>query len=572
MSLWLTNRDFHNTFPFTLLFVAVILAVYYPALFSGIQTIDDSGIISLYSASPPLSHALLPGNGYYYRPLVELSFWFDNRLWAMEPVTMHLENILLHCVNSLLVFQLSSRMSDDHGEKCPLIPMLAALLFALHPVNVEAVSWIAGRTDPLLTLFVLSSCWFWLRWLDDPRWQDMVITLVLLGFSLLTKETAIAVGAVIFLLALVWPGTVTIRQRTTAVGFVLATGLLLIVFALLFRSGTSGLNRFVSGTDLQLVQVIWEALIAFGFYARKLVVPVPLNFAITEVHPVYGLLGMALLPVLFWCFLRRRLMGVLFISAALFVLPAVLIAVIQIAWTPFAERYLYLPSAFCGVGLSVLVQSGRKQFRGSLIILMLLVLTGFAFISVQRVMLWSNKMAFIQDAIAKSPDFGSLYNELGGLLLQCGEAERAADAFAAADRLNKRPSMRLVIKANVLGVQYVKGNYLGVRKLFFEIFKDKHGAPAEFLELLYKADFKRLNMLSDKDKILLAEDLLETLDLLNKKRNDPFWLYQSGKFSLIVGDKVKAAEYFYRSYLAAPLDAHYRGAAETYFRRLGRPQ
>ena len=87
----------------------MILAVYYPAMLSGIHTIDDPGIFSLYSTSPSLATILLPGNGYYYRPLIELSFWLDNRLWGMEPVAMHLENILLHCVNSLLVFLLACK-------------------------------------------------------------------------------------------------------------------------------------------------------------------------------------------------------------------------------------------------------------------------------------------------------------------------------------------------------------------------------------------------------------------------------------------------------------------------------
>jgi tetratricopeptide (TPR) repeat protein len=200
---------------------------------------------------------------------------------------------------------------------------------------------------------------------------------------------------------------------------------------------------------------------------------------------------------------------------------------------------------------------------------MLLVLSGFAFISMQRTMLWNDKLTFMQDAVAKSPGFGSLYNELGGILLQRGETDRAADAFATADKLNKRSSMHLLIKANLLGVQFVKGNYSGVRAMFFQVFKDKKEAPADFLELLQKADSRRMATLSGKDKILLAKDLLETLDLLNQKRYDPFWLYRSGQLSLIIGDEAKAADFFSRSYKAAPADAHYRKAAEIYLHKFG---
>jgi tetratricopeptide (TPR) repeat protein len=294
----------------------------------------------------------------------------------------------------------------------------------------------------------------------------------------------------------------------------------------------------------------------------------PLNFAITEVNKNYGIAGIALVPGLYWLFKRDRKAGVLFISATLLIVPAVVIAVKQIAWTPFAERYLYLPSAFCSVGLSAIIQTSSEKYRKLIIVLMVLTLTGFAFVTFQRNMLWNDKLAFVQDSLDKSPCFGSLYNELGGLLFQRGEISRAADAFTIADRLNKRPSMRLLIKANLMGVQYAKENYLGVREQFYQLFKEKKEAPAEFLELLYKADSKRMNMLSGQSKVVLTEDIVETLELLNEKRYDPFWLFQCGKLEQLIGDKIKAKNFFVQSYAAAPVDAHYRGAAAMYLRKL----
>ena len=570
MRSWLSKLQAHHPLSIPVLLVAVIVAVYYPAMLSGIHCLDDPGIIDLYASAPPLSQILMPGNGYYYRPLLELSYWLDNRLWGMTASVMHLENILLHCANSLLVFLLARRMTGTAVAGFPLVPMLAALLFALHPVNVEAVSWIAGRADLMLALFVLSACFFWLRWLDEPRWRDVTAALVLFVAALLTKETAIAAGAVALLLAYLPGGAATVRQRLTVVGMMTAPCVLLIISALVFRSGASGLSRFTSGIDLQVWQDIWDAFVAFGFYAKKLVMPVPLNFAITEVHPIYGLLGLALLPALIWLLVRRLPAGVFFASAALLVMPAVLVAVIQIAWTPIAERYLYLPSAYFAVGVSIWIRSSWNQPRVAAIVLILFLLAGCAFISLQRTMLWNNKLSFFQDAIAKSPGFGSLYNELGGIYLQRDELDKADDAFAAADSLNKRDSMRFVIKKNMLGVQCAKGDYLGVRESFFQMFKEKKEAPAAFLELLQKADNRRLSTLSGADKVLLAKDLLETLDLLNQKRYDPFWFYRSGQLWLMLEDDAKALEFFSRSYTLAPADAHYKKGAEIYLRNLGR--
>jgi tetratricopeptide (TPR) repeat protein len=548
------------------LLVAVILVVYYPALLSGMHPIDDPGIFTFYSASPRLSNIVLPGYGYYYRPVVGLSFYIDNLLWGMAPGVMHLENILLHCANTLLIYLLAHRIPRDRESS--LIPLLAALLFALHPVNVEAVAWIAGRTDPLLALFVLSATYFWIRWLEKPQQLDMIATLVLFGIALLTKETALAFGAVALLLALTWPGSATARQRFKAVGLLFLPGVLLVTFALLFRSATSGLSRFMAGTDLQVVQNAWEAMISLGFYIRKLVVPFPLNFAITAVHPMYGLLGVVLFPILWLLFRTYRLAGVFFTVSALYILPAILVAVTQIAWTPFAERYLYLPTAFLALGLVGINESWQRRNSVAVMSILALLLCGFAICSLQRNLLWKDPLAFFQDAVAKSPEFGSVYHSLGGLLFQKGEIDQAYEAFITADRLNQRVSMRDPIKLCIMGTMLAKGEYLEARNYFFQIFKKKEDAPADFLELLYKADSKRLETLDNGKKLLLAFNLLETLDLLNGKKPDPFWLYRSGQISLVAGNSSEAVEFFHRAYTAAPMDSHYKAAAKTYYLRL----
>lgn len=569
MKLCHSNSLLRHPLSIPLLLVAVILAVYYPALHGGIHPVDDPGIFALYSASPPLSTILLPGNGYYYRPIVELSFYLDNLLWGMEPATMHLENILLHCTNSLLVFLLARKILVKQNNETLVLPLLSALLFALHPVNVEAVTWIAGRTDPLLALFILSSCCFLIRWLDTARWQDISASLLMFGAALLTKETALAYTAVMVLLVLTCQGTPTVRHRLNAVGIVAVSVALLVIFVLIFRSGTSsGLSRFLSGMDLQLLSAVWQGLIALGFYVRKLVFPFPLNFAINEVHPLNGLLGMVLFPLLWWISRRYRLSGVLFTSAVLLILPALLIAVKQIAWTPFAERYLYLSTAFLALGGINITEAWQRKYPAAVLTFFVMLLCGSVAGSFQRNLLWKDSLFFFEDTVAKSPEFGSVHHSLGGLLMQKGQIDRAAAEFAAADRLNKRDSMRYTIKSSIMGTKIVKGDPLGARVYFFQLFKVKKDAPVDFLELLYRADSKRLESIEKAGKVLLAHDLLETLELLNMKKPDPFWLYRSGQIALVAGNRADAVDFFRKAYAVAPMDAHYKGAAKTNYLRL----
>jgi len=565
---WLSPTQLRHQFFAPVILAVVILAVYYPALLSGVHPIDDPGIIAFYSASPSLSSIFLPGTGYYYRPLLEFTYYLDNRLWGMEPGIMHLENILLHVANSLLVYLLSRRIFAGYDNESRVFPLLAALLFALHPVNVEAVVWIAGRSDPLLSLFVLSALYYWLKWLEEPYWRDMAVALLLFAAALLTKETALAFGVVASLFALTWPGSATRRQRITAVVLLASAGVLLLFSAVAVRSGTSALSRFISVSEMQLLQGTWQVLIALGFYVRKLIVPLPLNSAITSVHPIYGLLGVALFPVLLLMYRRIRLSGVFFISAVFLILPAILVAVKPIAWTPFAERYLYLPTAFFVLGLLGIVETWKRKYSGALLIVVVLILCGAGLASFRRTLIWKDPLSFLQDAVAKSPDFGSLYYSLGGVLMQNGKIDQAATAFATADRLNQRGSMRYPIKASIMGALLAKGKPLEARTYFFQTFNKKQEAPEDFLELLYKADGKRLESLGKNERLLLAQDLLETLELLNQKKPDPFWFYRSGQISLHVGDTVRAVEFFRRAYSAAPIDAHYRLAARTYLEKL----
>ncbi|GFO64377.1 glycosyltransferase family 39 protein [Geomonas paludis] len=574
MRSWRDNTPARHAQLAVLLLFSAILAVYYPAMLSGIHMVDDPGIVSLYGTSPRLSLALLPGQGYYYRPILELTFWLDNFFWSMEPRVMHLENVLLHCANSLLVFLLGRKVLDQgspsggEGRGPFWGALLAASFFALHPVNVEAVAWLAGRSDPLLSLFVLSACWFWLNWLTQPSWRDLVAALLLFSAALLTKETALAAGGVAALLALVWRGGATVRQRAGALGLVAVPALVLVIFALAIRSGTSGLSRFIATGGLDAGKAVGDALAACGFYFKKLVLPLPLNFAITAVDPCYAVAGAVVVAAISLLFLRRRLTAALFASALLVLLPAVLVAVRQVAWTPIAERYLYLPSAFFALGIASLATERLKPLRTVLVAVLVPLLLFFAVASLQRTLLWRDKIAFCQDAISKSPGFGTLYNDLGVVLLQQKRFDQAAKAFAIADRLNQRESMRMLIKANLMSVAFTQEDYLGVRRQFFRLFKEKKEAGAEFLELLQRADGRRLPALHGAVKVALARDILETLDLLNQKRYDPYWLYRSGQLSLEIGDKARALDYFNRAYRAAPPDAHYVKSTELYLRKL----
>lgn len=571
MRSWRSNNLLRHPLFAPLLVTAVVLAIYCPALDSNVTLIDDARIVASYSSPPSLFDILLPGHRYYYRPLVELSYYLDSRLWGMEPVTMHLENVLLHVACVLLVFLLARRISACSPDSFPLIPIFSALLFALHPLNVEAVSWIAGRTDPMAAMFILLATIFLIRWLDGTKWRDALLLIFFFFCALLTKETALAFLPAGMLLVLGWPVSSgagaqrTLRLKATAAMGLF--GILLAVLAFLLRGDVTAIVRFLSEKNSGIGDFVYNSLITFGFYVKKIISPLPLNFAISKVDANYGLLGGIAFLLLAVFLTRRRLSPLFFTAAALMSLPAVAVASGHVAWTPYAERYMYLPTAFCSLGACSMLSVPAIRRKKLLFSFMFLLLCSMAFVSRERNLLWKDTLAFYRDAVAKSPDFGSVYNELGSALMQHGKVKEAGEMFAKADRLNKRPSMRMLIKANVMGSMIAQGEYGAARSYFFQLHESKNMASVDFLELLQKSDGKRLETASAKDKPGLAADLLETFSLLYEKTKDPFWLYRSGQIAVSIRS-TEAADFFKRAYSEAPLDASYRLAASKQVRNL----
>lgn len=561
------NLTRHPLFP-SLLLIAVTLAVYYPVLYSGFHPVDDTGIVAFYGSSPSLAHLLVPGNSYYYRPLIELSFWLDNRLWEMEPSVMHLENLLLHCINTILVYRLGCKTSAGAPAGAGLLALTGALLFAVHPVNVEAVAWVAGRTDLLMTAFVLAATLFWLCWLEQGGRLLLAGTLLLSLLAMLTKETAFAFGGVLLLTALLWPGSTPMRSRLWALALFATPVVVLLGFKFLASGGTGGMGILFSGIDHTFAESLMKAGAAAGFYLKKAIVPFPLNFAVDQVSLWYIPAVIVFVSLLWWLYRKNRQAAFWWFAGLLMLIPPLLIAIKQIAWTPVAERYLYLPLGFFCVALAASVPVWHEKAGRWITAALLAVIGVFSVASFQQTLLWKDKQAFFEDAVNKSPGFGSVYSELGGILLRQGDLEQAEKMFTEADRLNRRESMRTLIKANMMAVQFARGDHAGVRESFFMHFKSKENAAVEHLELLLKADSKRFETLSGKERLLLAADMLDTLDIMNRKKPDSFWLYRSGQISFTTGNKAQAARFFRKVLEKAPVDSHYRGAAATYLKKM----
>ncbi|MBI4537600.1 MAG: tetratricopeptide repeat protein [candidate division NC10 bacterium] len=382
----------------------------------------------------------------YYRPLTNLTYWLDSRIWGLRPGGFHLSNWLLHGANTLLSFQVALALS---GRALPAV--LCAVLFASHPIHSESVSMVQGRTDLLVTLFTLLGLLAFRRALRASTSGQCVLasagSLAAFAAALLSKETAttwplLAVG-------LVWLGPATTRawrSRYMALGggaFLVLAAYLLLRWHLLgqiapfdpgsFGAARGGLVAITLATYLRFL--VWP--FSFSFVRT---IPVP--DSLWEPRVLSALLLAALILAGAVVLLRRHRLGAVAMSWTLIPLLPVL-NVFPIPGFTVAERYMYLPSVgFCLLSALVLEAAIREDRRLALRaagLVSLLALVGLFAATIQaRSAEWADPVRVYERMVAHAPASFFVQGKLGLEYLAAGRIEEAVLALTRARDLEPK--------------------------------------------------------------------------------------------------------------------------------------
>jgi tetratricopeptide (TPR) repeat protein len=494
------------------------------------------------------------------------------------PGLMHLENILFHLVNAVLVYFLTFYLMPSRDRNMSLLPLIAALLFGLHPVNTESVNWISGRTDVLAGTFILASALCIMKFRELHERKYAVLALITFLGGALVKETAVAFlpGAYLLMSAVPLQGDDMTRHDGTSphrldinrTAMLVLGGLLVALFFYVPRfmtvtSHTSRIGFTLNAISNDLINSMLVMLRAFGFYVKKLVLPYPLNFAIMEIDPLYEVLAVPLIALCLYMVSRRTALSAVFTAGLILVAPAFVLAFGQIAWTPYAERYVYITSAFFIVPVVVYARDKvlfpRFAPARAAIPALLLVL----FVSViSRGVVWQSDFKLSKDTVEKSPMSRTMRLVYSTVLTEKGDYSEALNQL---NEGRKIPALEYderfdLNAANILAMQGRFDEAIAYSEAALQ--KTRGTSKRALRSLIGLMEKKKETCNKPGETRMFDKKIFAYYVQLFKVDHDPHLLYQLGVTAYDLGDHKRSIRLFEQTRNNLTSDDPYRKFAQ----------
>jgi Flp pilus assembly protein TadD len=373
----------------------------------------------------------------------------DVQLYGMNAGPQHVTNLVLHVLNTLLLFGLLHWMTGALGRSA-----FVAGLFAVHPLHVESVAWIAERKDVLSTLFWMLTIWAYVAYVRRPRPRRYVLVLVLFGLGLMAKQMLVTLPFVLLLLD-VWPlqrvelgngGLATFLRRPELPRLALEK---LPLFALAAAASALTVSAHsLGGAVLGLERIplslrLMNAAASYLSYIGKMLWPVRLAafYPFSATSPVLqAFIGALVLAGVTVMAIRAAGRSSYFLVGWLWYLGTLfpVIGVVQVGDQSMADRYTYIPL----IGLFLIVAWGatelmahRRHSRLALPLAAICVLLPCAALARTQVQYWRDSAALWQHAIDVTDDNALAHNSLGKALIAQGREDGAIRHFAEALRI-----------------------------------------------------------------------------------------------------------------------------------------
>ncbi|HNR20881.1 MAG TPA: hypothetical protein PKN75_03715 [Bacteroidia bacterium] len=423
--------------------VLYVIVLYSNSLHNSILTFDDNEYFNDYPEVRSLSWQSITKyfSGYYvimYQPLPVLSFALNYHFTGTDVFYLHLINLLLHCGCIVLVFHFVKNLTSNNTAA-----LLVAFLFGIHPMNVEAVSWISARSSSIYTLFYLLALINYLKYLKNYSAKYILYTALFFILSLFSKAQAVTLPVLLLFLDFYYHrkllSSKVIIEKIPFLVLSLIFGYITIANAGTMRNLTAGMLINYSIADYPFLITY-----SFAFYLLKFLLP--FNLCAVYVFPpkVNGLLpweyyasAVLFAAVLYVLFRFRKNKIVLLCAGLFFITISINIQIIPSRLFIVTDRYAYFP--YLGLLLLPILlflnlknsnaHLYKKYASGfySIVILMSLI---FSYNVYSRNKVWNNDIVFLTDIIEKNPTVPYLYRAYGNRGMAFKRTNKPKDAIA----------------------------------------------------------------------------------------------------------------------------------------------
>ena len=364
----------------------------------------------------------------HYWPLTYTTFWLEHKIWGLAPAGYHIVNVLLHLLNSLLVWRLLLRLAVPGA-------WVVAAVFAAHPLHVESVAWIIERKDVLSGLFYLAAVLVWLRFLEQPRPWRYGLALLLFAAGLLSKSIVVTLPAALLIVQWWKDGRVAVRDLQRVAPFFLVALLLMAIDLFSYGSRHGSLDYSLPERMLIASRALW-------FYAAKLAWPTDLaviyprwDISLGDPWAWLYLAGAAALAAVLWLMRHRigrgPLAGALFFAVTL----SPVLGFVNYGYMEYslvADRFQYL----AGIGVMAVVIGAAVQGAGRLsgglkmgaigLLMVLLALLGTT--TWRQAGIYRDNLSFFSHIVSLNPEARYAHRILSRELTEAGRLEESLAA------------------------------------------------------------------------------------------------------------------------------------------------
>lgn len=400
----------------------------------------------------------------YYRPIIHILYMADYYIFGLNPWGFRLSFMLLHAGASVLVFLIASKLVNylklrtdlESASSLKWSALIAAILFATHPIHTEALGW--GGGEPLFAFFYLSSFYLYMK-ADGTRGRWFILSLFFFFLATLCKETALTLPIFLIVYDYSLSSPLPLWERVKARGvsdfkkyfpFLIVAGIYFIL-RIYFIGGITPLKRH---TELSNYEYLINIFPLFIQYLEKLILPI--NLSVYHVfHPIHSIIEWkGMLSVI----LTLLFIGIVYLSRknriAVFSLLWMVIPLLPAMYIPalgentFTERYLYLPSVGFVILMAMLMERIfvlmlcvrmkliQEKTAGIATISMLIIITSLYSIgTIKRNLIYRDNYTLWSDTVEKAPDGYMPHYNLGMIYYEKGLLDKAIEHYQAAIRI-----------------------------------------------------------------------------------------------------------------------------------------